>query len=443
MLDKSTVGKDVHVRGRLHSVRGQGKSCFVQLRGDLGTLQIVMFVDEEITKDMVEYTKKIPRESVIDVHGIVVNPTKPIKSCTQQVEVHARSITCISRATQMLPLQVDDASQPEHVSAVSMDTKFDNRVIDLRTPANQAIFRLQSKVCELFRRVLIDEGFIEIHTPKLISGASEGGAAVFTTNYMGSQACLAQSPQLYKQMAIQADFQRVFEIGPVFRAENSHTHRHLCEFTGLDMEMAIFEHYFEILDVLDKLFTNIFMGLNKECSEELRIISQQYLFEPLQFDENGAIRMTFQEGIELLQKHGYNVNPNEDFGSKEERALGEIIKREKGTDFYALTQYPAEARPFYTMPNEQNTNSFDMFIRGEEITSGSQRIHDTELLKERAQMYGIDVENIWSYIQSFSYGGIPHGGAGIGLERVIMLFLDIGNVKRASLFPRTPNRISP
>jgi aspartyl-tRNA synthetase len=454
-LHKERVGEEVLVRARVHVVRGKGKSCFLQLRRSMSTLQAVLFANQEtVPKAMVTYASKIPRESVVDVSGNVVDPGKPIESCTQQVELHVSSIHCISRSAQMLPLQVDDASQPDSelekhntpYVPVSMDTRLDNRIIDLRTPANQAIFRLQSKICELFRRALLNMSFTEIHSPKLIKGASEGGSAVFKTEYMGSPACLAQSPQLYKQMAVEADLERVFEIGPVFRAENSNTHRHLCEFTGLDMEMAIYEHYTEVLDVLDTLFTTIFTGLNKECAEELRVISQQYPFEPLQFDERGALKMTYQEGIELLQKHGYDVSPYEDIGSEEERALGKIVKKERGTEFYALTRYPAAARPFYTMPDPEDdryTNGFDVFVRGEEITSGSQRIHDAELLKERAEVYGVDTTSIMPYIQSFTYGALPHGGAGIGLERVMMLFLDLGNVKRVSLFPRTPNRISP
>lgn len=454
-LTHNLVSNEVLVRARVHTVRSKGKSCFLQLRQNMATLQVVMFVNNEtVSRGMVSYASKIPRESVVDISGIVVDPGKPIEGCSQQVEVHARSVHCVSRSKQMLPLQVDDASQPEselerpgtpYVN-VSMDTRLDNRVIDLRTPANQAIFRVQSKVCELFRRALLNEGFTEIHSPKLIKGASEGGAAVFKTEYMGAPACLAQSPQLYKQMAVEADLERVFEIGPVFRAENSNTHRHLCEFTGLDMEMAIYEHYTEVLDVLDKLFITIFTGLNNECAEELRVISQQYPFEPLQFSENGALRMTYEEGIALLQKHGYDVSVYEDIGSEEERALGQIVMQEKGTEFYALTRYPAAARPFYTMPDptdDRFTNGFDVFVRGEEITSGSQRIHDAELLKERAEAYGVDINSILPYIQSFTYGALPHGGAGIGLERVLMLFLNLGNVKRVSLFPRTPNRIAP
>lgn len=233
-LDKRKVGEEVLTRGRVHVVRAKGKSCFLQLRRQTATLQVVLKVDDRsVSKGMVKYASKLPRESVVDIEGVVVDPGMAIQGATQQVELHATSITCISRADQQLPMQVDDASQPEEelqkpdtpYAQVSIDTRLDNRVIDLRTPANQAIFRVQSMVCHFFREALLKMGFTEIHTPKLIKGASEGGAAVFRTEYMGQPACLAQSPQLYKQMAVESDLERVFEVGPVFRAENSNTHR--------------------------------------------------------------------------------------------------------------------------------------------------------------------------------------------------------------------------
>lgn len=222
--------------------------------------------------------------------------------------------------------------------------------------------------------------------------------------------------------------------------------RHLCEFTGLDMEMAFQEHYFEVLDVLDAMFLHVFDGLNARCKKELEIISQQYPFEPLRYSSEGALRLSYQEGIRLLQSRGHDVSEVEDIGSSEERALGEIILQEYSTEFYALYRYPSAARPFYTMPDPHDdrfTNGFDVFVRGEEITSGSQRIHDPDLLRQRAVDSGLDLDSIQPYIDSFRYGALPHGGAGIGLERVVMLFLDLGNVRKTSLFPRTPNRIAP
>lgn len=192
-------------------------------------------------------TKEVGEEYLIDVYGSVV--AADVKSCSQHdVELCIWKLYIVSKVKTRLPIRVEDAGRPDWMEGVHVlrDTRLDNRVLDLRVPSQQAIFRIQSAVCQLFREILLREGFIEIHSPKIIAGASEGGAEVFKLNYFGQDACLAQSPQLYKQMAICADLERVFEIGPVFRAENSYTHRHLCEFTGLDIEMAIREHYFEV-----------------------------------------------------------------------------------------------------------------------------------------------------------------------------------------------------
>lgn len=263
---------------------------------------------------MVKYVSALPRESVVDVEGVVSVPQNPVESCTiSGVEVHVTSVKCVSRSA-VLPFEVTDASRSdaeiakgqaagEQYVTVQQDTRLDKRYIDLRTPANQAIFKVQSGVCQLFRGFLLSRGFTEIHTPKLIAGTSEGGAAVFRVNYMGTPGCLAQSPQLYKQMAICADLERVFEIGPVFRAENSQTHRHLCEFMGLDLEMAIHEHYFEVLDLLGDLFVHMFDGLNGNYRGDLEAIGRQYPYEPLQYPRE-TVRIPFEEGIKMLHEAG-------------------------------------------------------------------------------------------------------------------------------------------
>jgi aspartyl-tRNA synthetase len=204
-----------------------------------------------------------------------------------------------------------------------MKTRLDNRVIDLRTTAKQAIFRISSGVCQLFREYLINNDFVEIHTPKLIGGSSEGGANVFSLTYFGKKACLAQSPQLYKQMCVMGDFQRVFEIGPVFRAENSFTHRHMCEFVGLDIEMAIKEHYFEVLDLFGELFPFIFNGLSQRFARELKVINEQFEFEPFKC-KYPMVRVTFEEGIALLKENGVEWDVLTDLDTVTERKLGEI-----------------------------------------------------------------------------------------------------------------------
>ncbi|KAF3787553.1 Aspartate--tRNA ligase 2 [Nymphaea thermarum] len=315
----------------------------------------------------------------------------------------------------------------EQLVRVGQDTRLNYRVLDMRTPANQGIFRIQCQVENLFRLFLLSEGFVGIHTPKLIAGASEGGSAVFKLEYKGQPACLAQSPQLHKQMAICGNFGRVFEVGPVFRAEDSFTHRHLCEFTGLDVEMEIKEHYFEVIDIVDRVFVSIFDGLNETCKKELDAVRAQYPFEP-------------------LKDAGVEVDPLGDLSTETERKLGQLVREKYDTDFYILHRYPLAVRPFYTMPcygDPNYSNSFDVFIRGEEIISGAQRVHVPEFLITRAEACGIDVKTISTYVDAFRYGAPPHGGFGVGLERVVMLFCGLNNIRKTSLFPRDPQRLTP
>ncbi len=328
---------------------------------------------------------------------------------------------------------------------VKMNTRLDNRVFDLRVPTTQAIFKLQSGVAHLFREYLDSKDFIEIHSPKLIGGASEGGSNVFKFKYFNQDACLAQSPQLYKQMCIISDFKRVYEIGPVFRAENSFTSRHLCEFTGLDIEMEIKEHFFEVLDVLGELFYFIFKGLNERYAKELEIVNNQYPFEPLVLAPE-VLKLPWTEGIKLLTENGFKQDINEDLDTENEKALGKLVKDKYKTDFYILYGYPKSARPFYTMPDPKDdnfTNSFDAFIRGEEVLSGAQRIHDYDLLLQKVKEKEINPETLSDYLNSFKLGAPAHGGAGIGLERVVKLFVGLGNIKKCVLFPRDPKRLKP
>ena len=328
---------------------------------------------------------------------------------------------------------------------VKMNTRLDNRVFDLRVPTTQAIFKLQSGVAHLFREYLDSKDFIEIHSPKLIGGASEGGSNVFKFKYFNQDACLAQSPQLYKQMCIISDFKRVYEIGPVFRAENSFTSRHLCEFTGLDLEMEIKEHFFEVLDILGELFYFIFKGLNERYSKELEIVNNQYPFEPLVLTPE-VLKMPWTEGIKLLNENGFKQDINEDLDTENEKALGKLVKDKYKTDFYILYGYPKSARPFYTMPDPKDdnfTNSFDAFIRGEEVLSGAQRIHDYDLLLQKVKEKEINPETLSDYLNAFKLGAPAHGGAGIGLERVVKLFVGLGNIKKCVLFPRDPKRLKP
>ncbi|CAH1761039.1 7474_t:CDS:10 [Entrophospora sp. SA101] len=327
---------------------------------------------------------------------------------------------------------------------VALDTRLNHRIVDLRTITNNAIFRIQSGVCQLFRDFLLSKNFIEIHTPKIISAASEGGANLFTVKYF--KAYLAQSPQLYKQMCICSDFERVFEIAPVFRAENANTHRHMTEFVGLDLEMAFEEHYHEVLDILDELFVYIFDGLKTRYKSEIEAIKKQFPSTDFEYNSQKSLRLEYKDIVSLLRENGIEIGDYEDLSTEKEKLLGKLIKEKYKTDFYIVDKFPLEVRPFYTMPDPNDklySNSYDFFMRGQEILSGSQRIHDHIFLEERAKEHGINLATIQSYIDSFKRAAPPHAGGGIGLERVVMLYLNLDDIRRSSLFPRDPKRLEP
>uniref|UniRef100_A0A452I8Z2 Aspartate--tRNA ligase, cytoplasmic n=1 Tax=Gopherus agassizii TaxID=38772 RepID=A0A452I8Z2_9SAUR len=422
----------VWVRGRIHTSRAKGKQCFLVLRQQQFNVQALVAVGDHASKQMVKFAANVNKESIVDVEGIVRKVHQKIGGCTQQdVELHVQRIYVISLAEPRLPLQLDDAVRAE--------------VEGEETCTSQAVFHLQSGICQLFRETLLHKGFVEIQTPKIISAASEGGANVFTVSYFKSSAYLAQSPQLYKQMCICADFEKVFCIGPVFRAEDSNTHRHLTEFVGLDIEMAFNYHYHEVVDEIADTLVQIFKGLQERFQTEILTVNKQFPCEPFKFLEP-TLSLEYREALAMLREAGVEMGDEDDLSTPNEKLLGRLVKEKYDTDFYILDKYPLAVRPFYTMPdpgNPKNSNSYDMFMRGEEILSGAQRIHDPELLTERAQHHGIDLEKIKAYIDSFRFGAPPHAGGGIGLERVTMLYLGLSNVRQTSMFPRDPKRLTP
>jgi len=416
---------------------------------------------------MVDFASKTPKESIIEIKAKVIVPEKPVETCSQKIELAVQEFWIVNKSAPVLPFQIEDASRlvldqtaeeggadeeekkegedKEKAAVVKQKVRLDNRIIDLRVPTNQAIFKLQSGVCRLYRQFMMSKGFVEIHSPKMIGGASEGGANVFHFEYFGQPACLAQSPQLYKQMALCADFDRVFEIGPVFLAVDSNTNRHLFDFTGLYMEMTIKEHYFEVLDMLAELLVHIFSGIETEYAKELAVIRQQYPFEDFKC-KTPVVKLHFKDGVKMLHEAGIQQGPLEDLSTESEKTLGKLVKEKYDTDFYMLYGYPQAVRPFYTMldPHDPDyTNSYDFFMRGEEITSGAQRIHDPDMLTERAKGFGIPVDTIRDYIDAFKYGAPAHGGAGFGLERIVKFYCNLHNIRKSSLFPRDPKRIVP
>ncbi|KAG8707399.1 aspartate--tRNA ligase dps1 [Ceratobasidium sp. 394] len=448
----SKDGEEVIIRARVHTSRAQGnKMVFFALRQRQHTVQaLVVVAPETVSKQMAKWAASIPLESIVLVEGVVKRSPEEIKGATiKDAEVHIKKIHLISEVEVRLPFNIEDADKAQgderDVPTVAFDTRLNNRVLDLRTQTSQSIFILQSAVTDLFRESLASKGFIEIHSPKLQAAATESGASVFKVDYFKGSAFLAQSPQLAKQMAIAADFERVYEVGPVFRAENSFTHRHLTEFTGLDLEMTIEEHYHEVVEVLDDMLLHIFNGLKTKYSADIEAIRRVYPATEFTWLEK-TLRLHWKDAIALLRENGVGVDDFEDFKTETEKLLGRLVKEKYNTDYYILDKFPTAIRPFYTMPSAEDprySNSYDFFMRGEEILSGAQRVHNAQMLEQRMIEVGIDPKSMQAYLDGFKLGIAPHGGGGIGLERVVMLFLKLGNIRNASLFPRDPKRLEP
>ncbi|KIY47046.1 aspartate-tRNA ligase [Fistulina hepatica ATCC 64428] len=452
------AGSSVLLRARVHTSRGKGNVVFFVLRQCTDTVQAVLSVKpEKVSKQMIKWASSLSDESIVLVEGDVLKVDTPIQSATvHDVEIHVTKIFLIAGLTAKLPFTIEDAQRPEDLieegdvqyNRVLLDTRLNNRIVDLRTQTNQAIFKLQAAVGDLFRNYLSEHGFTEIHSPKLQGAATESGASVFKVSYFKGNAFLAQSPQLAKQMAIAADFERVYEIGPVFRAEDSNTHRHLTEFIGLDLEMTIEEHYHEVMEMLDGLFLYIFRGLRSQYKDEIESVGRQFPAEDFKWRDGpeGTLKLTFKEATDLLAEDGVPREELDDINTANEKRLGRIIKAKYDTDYYIIDKFPMALRPFYTMPDPEDptlSNSYDFFMRGEEILSGAQRVHDPDLLCELMREKGVDPESMKDYVDAFRLGCAPHGGGGIGLERVLMFFLKLNNIRRTSLFPRDPKRLAP
>ncbi|KAF8581666.1 aspartyl-tRNA synthetase [Ramaria rubella] len=452
-------GETVYFRARVSTSRAQGsKMVFFNFRQRTDSIQALVVVSpDKVSKQMVKWAGTLADESIVLVEGTVQLPKEEVKSASVgNVEILISQLHLVTTPETRLPFSIEDASRPENefdkedtqFTRVLLDTRLNNRILDLRTQTNQAIFSLQAATTELFGSFLRSQGFIEIHSPKLQGAATESGASVFKVSYFKGDAFLAQSPQLAKQMCIAADFERVFEIGPVFRAENANTHRHLTEFIGLDLEMSFEEHYHEVMELIDQMLLTIFRGLKEHHAKEIEVIGKQFPAEEFKWREGpeGTLKLSFKDAVELLVADGVEREVLDDINTENEKRLGRVVREKYNTDYFIIDKFPLELRPFYTMPDPDDptlSNSYDFFMRGEEILSGAQRIHDPNLLIEKMKEKGIEPSSMQGYIDAFKLGCAPHAGGGIGLERVIMLFLKLNNIRRASLFPRDPKRLEP
>ena len=448
-LWSAPVDSVISVVGRIQTCRGGKSRLFIILRDGIHTFQVMAVKKMVRDRTLINTIRTTPKETMVRITGTLRRSAIRVEAASfHDLEMDMLDCELLSVSTQT-PIEVELSNLPDDAERghLQRKTKLDHRYLDLRAELNQIIFRVSSRFESAYRWYLEDHGFMSMHTPKLIGTASESGAEVFKVNYFGRNGFLAQSPQLYKQMMINSDFHRVYEVGPVFRAENCIDHRHLCEFTGLDMEMEI-EHGQDYHSVLDMIWNTLRHSINhtlEDFDERWERFKKFREFTPPVIPEKPFI-LNFKDGVEMLRSAGVEQEHLDDLNTANEKMLGKLVKEKYGTDLFILDRFPTVARPFYTMVDPEDpdyTFSYDIIFRGEEISSGAQRVHDYNTLVKRAADAGNSYESMAGYLDSFKYGSKPHAGCGIGLERVVMLLLQLDNLRQTSLFPRDPKRLAP
>ena len=425
------TGHAVTVMGWVHTIRDQKRMVFLIVRDHTGCVQAVL--EKTRNPELAKLLSGLTRESAVSLSGEV--------SKNPQVRLGGIEIQLIHLRIQNLavsPLPIDPFSS----SLPGQDLRLDWRHLDLRRPENQFLFRIQTSLEHAMREFWIEEGFVEIHTPKLMGSPSESGAELFELAYFENRAYLAQSPQFYKQMAIAAGLDRVFEIGPVFRADPSFTSRHTTEFTSVDVEIGWIESHEEVMAFEERWLSYVIEVLREKHGKEVHdLFSREIIVPAVPFP-----RISMEEATQLLSSEGYDGSPTGDLDPQGERFLGEYFRRDYGHEFVFVTDYPVEVRPFYHMRHETEsglTRSYDLLWMGIEITTGAQREHRLNPLIVQARKKGLGTKAIQFYLDFFKYGCPPHGGFGLGLARLLMILLDRPNIRETTFLPRTPNRLHP
>ncbi len=420
----------VTVAGFVHNKRVHKGVVFVDLRDLSGLLQLVVLESEVTAYQAVE---GLNLESVLEASGILQE--KPAKKGAEpgekDFELLVKEIKVLSSAAEQLPIQVLQKIDNE----ADLDNRLNWRFLDLRKEEHRLIFSVWTELEKGFRKYFSDQNFFQIYTPTLMSTASETGADVFAVKYFERQAYLSQSPQFYKQMAMAAGMEKVFMVGPVYRAEKSFTNRHVTEFTGLDFEISYIASHEDVMKTEEEMLVAGFQALAEKN------LPLEFAVPTLPFP-----RLTLAEVKAKLAAKGIKSEADDDLNPEEERAICALVKEEMNHDFIFVTDYPVSARPFYHMRHEDNpqlTKSFDLLYQGIEITTGAQREHRVEVLEAQALEKGMNLEELADYLNFFRFGCPPHGGVGIGPARIIMKLLGLGNIKEAIFLPRDVKRLNP
>lgn len=422
----SHIGESIRIAGWIHSTRKQGTLCFLLIRDRSGIAQVIAS-----GKDIADYD--IRNETVVLITGEVIEDER----AKTGVEIKLEGISVISRPQKKLPILVNEKAVYQKLE---LETILNNRVLSLRNPKRNLIFRLQADIIDAFHTYFRDHGFTEVTTPKIIASGTEGGTQLFSVDYFDKPAYLAQSPQFYKQMLVGAGYERVFEVGHVYRAEIHNTSRHLNEYVSLDYEMGFIQNEHDVMDTEEDFLFRLIERITKDSGH----ILEEYgttLETPKRIP-----RVPLKDACGILEKEYGRKMKTLDLDPVGEKLICEWAKKEYESDFIFLTDYPRSKRPVYTMPKEDDpefTRSFDLLFRGLEITTGGQRIHEYDMLVEAFRERGLKPEDFDYYIESFAYGMPPHGGLAIGLERLTCQILGLSNVREGSIFPRDRSRISP
>jgi len=416
-------GEEVIVLGWIRDIRDLGGIRFVILQDKEGIVQVTIPRDE-VDKRILKKADSLQRQSIIGVKGTA----KKMEQAPGGAEIIPSEIRVLGIAQHPLPLDVTGRTPAE------IDVRLDARVLDLRRDKNQAIFKIQHVTLESIRNFFSNRGFIEVHTPKIIASATEGGAALFPVAYFGREAFLAQSPQLYKEQLIM-DFEKVFEIGPIFRAEESHTRRHLSEVISVDMEEA-FAAAEDVTSLLEEIVCHIYKVVKENCQKELKILKHK-----IEVPKTPFKRFTYDKILEELKEKGVRVSWGEDIPTVAFRVLGKIHPY-----FYFITDWPTESKAFYIKPRDDNPKiceGFDLMWGWIEIASGGTRVHSKNLLIKRMREQGLSPESFKYHLKVFDYGMPPHAGWAVGLARLMMALTGKHNIREVVFFPRDRFRLTP
>lgn len=425
------LNQDIEIQGFIDNIRNLQYVAFVILRDSTGKVQMTVEKNDQ-NKQLIDIIDNLTLESTIKVSGRLLDSPK-VK--LNGMELIPDKIEVTSKSLSELPIDIKNKDN------TLRETRLDYRFLDLRREDNNLFFKCETLFEHALRQYCIDNNFIEIHSPKIAAGAAESGAEVFKIDYFGQTACLSQSPQFYKQMAMSSGFDKVFEIGPAFRAENSHTSYHATEINMADVEFSWINSFEDVMDFEEAWIKYALDKIKEKYGAEI-----EKSFNVKISDTSVKIpRITFSEGKKILkEKFNYIGEREDDLERKEENLLCEYAKEEYNSDFIFVTKFPFSARPFYHMLDENGlTNSYDLLYKGIEITTGAQREHRVDILEKQIIEKGISPESLAFYLDFFKYGMPPHGGFAIGIARVLMQIFEIDNIREATFIYRGPTRLNP